>query len=147
MYRWLLDTNIIISGLFWSGNESELLKLGIANKYKAVVCEFVLQETERIVAEKFPKMAEKVQTALDMLVDSSEIYPLLQQDKVIEFKTKHGEIITDKNDLVILATAFEAGVDMIVTGDKHFYNLEVRKLVDVIDAGQALEKINDRDKK
>lgn len=142
MYRWLLDTNIIISGLFWSGNESRLLEMAIENKYEAVICEFVLRETKRITAEKFPSMAEKIHPTLNILVDSSERYPLLVEDKIIEFKTKHGEIITDKNDLVILTTALEAGVDAIVTGDQHFDNLEVRKLINVIDAGQALEKVD-----
>jgi predicted nucleic acid-binding protein len=87
-------------------------------------------------------MGEKVQSALNLLVDSSEVYPLIEEDEVVEFKTKHGKIITDKGDLVILATAFKAKVDGIITGDKHFDNLEVKKLIEVISASQALKMIN-----
>jgi len=142
MYRWLLDSNIIISGLFWSGNESKLLELAIANKFEAVVCEFVLQETKSIIDKKFFEIKEKVPPVLNMLVDSAEKYPFLEEKEVIEFKNEHGEVIGDKGDLVILATALEAEVDGIVTGDKHFYNTKVKELIEVIDAGQALEKIN-----
>jgi len=142
MYRWLLDTNIIISGLFWSGNESQLLKLAVAEKYEAVVCEFVLRETERIINEKFFKMQEKVQPVLNMLIESAENYPLLEENEIIKFKDEYGKIINNKGDLVILATALKAEVDAILTGDKHFDNLEVRKLIEVIDANQALGRIN-----
>ena len=141
MCRWLLDTNIIISGLFWSGNESKLLELAIAEKYEAVISEFVLREAERIIKEKFSEMEEKVQPVLSMLMNSAENYPLLAENKVVEFKNQHGEIIADKGDLVILATAFEAGVDAIITGDKHFDNSEVQELIEVIDAGDALERL------
>ena len=93
MCRWLLDTNIIISGLFWSGNESKLLELAIAEKYEAVVCEFVLREAERIIKEKFSEVEEKVEPVLKMLMKASEKYPLITEDEVIEFKNEHGEII------------------------------------------------------
>ena len=141
MCRWLLDTNIIISGLFWSGNESKLLELAIAEKYEAVISEFVLREAERIIKEKFSEMEEKVQPVLSLLMKSAENYPLLAENKVVEFKNQHGEIISDKGDLVILATALEAGVDAIITGDKHFDNSEVKELIEVIDAGDALARL------
>ena len=76
-----------------------------------------------------------------MLVTSVKKYPLLPVDKVIEFKNKHEKVISDKNDLVILLTAFEAKVDAIITGDKHFDSVEVRKLIEIMDTNQALEKI------
>ncbi len=139
MYRWFLDTNIIISGLFWSGNESKLLELAISKKYEAVICEFVLKETERIIEEKFPEMQKKAEPVLKMLIDSTERYPLLKEKEIIAFKQKRKDIITDKNDLIILATALKAKVEAIITGDNHFQNSKVKKLIEIIDAGQALE--------
>jgi len=81
-----------------------------------------------IIDEKFFEIKEKVQPALNMLVDSAEKYPLLEENEVIEFKNEHGEIINDKGDLVISPAALEAGVDAIITGDKHFDNTEVKEL-------------------
>lgn len=141
MYRWLLDTNIIISGLFWSGKESKLLELAIAEKYEAVICEFVLKETERIIEEKFSEMQNKAEPLLKILIDSAERYPLLEEKEIITFKQKRGDIINDKNDIVILATALKAEVDAILTGDNHFHNSEVKKIIEVIDANKALELI------
>ena len=69
MYRWLLDTNIIISGLFWSGRESKLLKQAISKKYEAVICEFVLQETKRIIEKKFSGINSQAQPFLEILVN------------------------------------------------------------------------------
>ena len=139
MFRWLFDTNIIISGLFWSGNESKLLELAISQKYEAVICEFVLKETERIIQEKFPKMKNKAAPLLNMLIDSAEKHPLLTEKEIITFKQKRKNIIKDKKDLIILATAVKADVDAIITGDSHFYNSKVQKLIEIIDARKALE--------
>jgi len=61
MYKWMLDTNIIILGLFWSGKESKLLKQALSQKYEALIWEFVLQETKRIIEEKFPDIQNKAQ--------------------------------------------------------------------------------------
>ncbi|MFW6282064.1 MAG: putative toxin-antitoxin system toxin component, PIN family [bacterium] len=141
MYKWMLDTNIIISGLFWSGKESKLLKQAISQKYEAVICEFVLQETKRIIEEKFSKMKNKAHPTLELLINSVTKYPLLSEKEVIDFKQKQGEIITDKSDLVILATAHKANVDAIITGDNHFLNPKITKLINIIDTKQALQII------
>ena len=142
MYRYLLDTNIIISGLFWSGNESELLKLALENKFNAVICEFVIQETERIIDEKFADMENKIQPILSMLLNSVERYPLISSKKINKFNNKHENIISDKQDLIILATALDAQVDAIITGDKHFDSPKIKQLITIIDAKKAFEKIN-----
>jgi len=141
MYRWMLDTNIIISGLFWAGNESKLLKQAISKKYEAVICEFILQETKRIIEEKFSDIQNKAQPTLEMLINSVTKYPLLSEKEIIEFKQKQGEIFTDKSDLIILATAYKANVDAIITGDNHFLNSKVTKLIKIMDTNQALQKI------
>jgi len=141
MYRWILDTNIIISGLFWAGNESKLLKQAISKQYEAVICEFVLQETKRIIKEKFTRFKNKTQPPLEILVNSVEKYPLLSEKEIVDFKQKHGKIITDKSDLIILATSYKAEVDAIITGDKHFYNPKIKKIIKVIDAKEALKKL------
>ena len=142
MYKWMLDTNIIISGLFWAGNESKLLKQAISKKYEAVICEFVFQETKRIIKEKFSNMQNKAQPTLEILINSVTKYPLLSEKEIIEFKQKQGDIITDKSDLIILATAHKANVDAIITGDNHFLNSKVTKIIDIIDANQALKKLD-----
>ena len=56
------------------------------------------------------------------MVNLAENYPLISEDKVIEFKNEYGEVINNKNDLVRLITVLEAEVDAIVTGDKQFVN-------------------------
>ena len=142
MYRWLLDTNIIISGLFWSGKESELLELAVAGEYKAIISEFVLRETKNVIAAKFSEMADKAETVLNLLVESAERYPLLSAREVNQFiNSRDLEIDLNKGDLIILATAFNAKAEAIVTGDKDFHKPEINKLIQIIGTAQALQKL------
>ena len=142
MYRWLLDTNIIISGLFWSGKESELLKLAVAGKYRAIISEFVLRETKAVIAAKFSEMADKAETVLNLLVESAEKYPLLSAQEVNQFiNSRDLEIDLNKGDLIILATAFTAKAEAIVTGDKDFHKPEINELIQIIETAQALQKL------
>ena len=64
------------------------------------------------------------------------------EEKVKIWKLQSGadEIWKDKNDLVILVTAFKTKVDAIITGDKHFDSVEVRKLIEIMDTNQALRE-------
>jgi len=50
-----------------------------------------------------------------MLINSGTKFPLLPEKEIIVFKQKHDEIITDKRDLIILATAHKANVDAIIS--------------------------------
>ena len=143
MCRWLLDTNIIVSGLFWSGKESELLELAVAEEYKAIICEFVLRETKRVVADKFSGKIDDAEASLNLLVDSAEKYPLLSKQEISRFKNKMElDCELNKGDLIILITAIKSRAEAIITGDEDFYKPEIKELIGIISTDQALQKLN-----
>lgn len=141
MCRWLLDTNVILSGLFWSGNESWLLALAQEGQFQAVLCEFVIKETRRIISEKFPESSERAQVALEILFAKAERYPLVSTKQIRRFKKEFGDVIPDQKDLAILAAAKESHVDAIISGDKHFHRPDVKSIVTVMTAAQALKEL------
>lgn len=55
--RVFLDTNTIISGIFFSGDEEKLIELSEKGKLTLVVSDFVLEEIKE-VAERFGVPAE-----------------------------------------------------------------------------------------
>ena len=49
--RIVLDTNVIISGFLWSGNESDILKLCVVRKLSNFTSPEILVEFERILMQ------------------------------------------------------------------------------------------------
>ena len=51
--RVFIDTNTLVSGLLFAGNEAKLLNLALDEKIKLVMSEQVVEETKRTLVEKF----------------------------------------------------------------------------------------------
>jgi len=49
----LIDTNVFISGLNFTGKPHEILELFINNEIEVFVSSFILQEIEKILRKKF----------------------------------------------------------------------------------------------
>lgn len=118
--RIMLDTNVLISAiLFRSENLSRLIEK-VVEDYTLVLSTYVVDELKSVVDRKFPsKMIaiEKFLTALSYeLVYSPENYvgsPLFE--------------IRDDKDYMVLHTAIIADVDILITGDKDFKDIEIER--------------------
>ena len=118
--RIMLDTNVLISAiLFRSENLSRLIEK-VVEDYTLVLSTYVVDELKSVVDRKFPsKMIaiEKFLTALSYeLVYSPENYvdtPLFE--------------IRDDKDYMVLHTAIIADVDILITGDKDFNDIEIER--------------------
>ncbi|WP_159429963.1 hypothetical protein [Halarsenatibacter silvermanii] len=56
--------------------------MAVAGEYKAIICEFVLQEAKRVIRGKFSDMEDDAVMSLDLLLRSAEKYPLLSSKEV-----------------------------------------------------------------
>ena len=119
MFRVALDTNIVISGLFFKGNERELLIAGLTGKYILVMSEDIIEETRAIVERKFIE-SEDMDYAMLFLADlesasefHDETYPKNLMDHARDF-------IRDPKDAVHTAFILAAEPDIFVSGDGDF---------------------------
>lgn len=48
-----VDTNVLVSGLLYRGNESRVLELALDGKIKLVLSRQVIEEARRTLVEKF----------------------------------------------------------------------------------------------
>ena len=118
--RIMLDTNVLISAiLFRSENLSRLIEK-VVEEYTLVLSTYVVDELKTVVDRKFPsKMIaiERFLTALSYeLAYSPENYdgtPLFE--------------IRDDKDYMVLHTAIIADVDILITGDKDFKDIEIER--------------------
>jgi len=119
MHRIALDTNIILSGLFFEGNERRLLIAGVTGKYILVMSRDILEETWAIVERKFKDSDQSDEAMLflgDMIL-ASEYHHDTCQKGIMDSATA---LIRDKKDIVHAAFIMTASPDFFVTGDKDF---------------------------
>lgn len=111
MTKIVLDTNVFVSGIFWSGPPSRILQAWQQRAIKLIISQDILNEYTR-VGEVLAKNYREV--------DISEFIKLI---------TIHSELIcpinlpesvsSDPDDDKFIACALSAGCKLIVSGDKH----------------------------
>lgn len=113
--RIILDTNVLISGIFFSGPPFEILKAWRDDKVQLVLSPEILDEYYRIsnlLREQFPGI--DVEPILNMIAINSEII----QDSALD-----AQVCDDPNDDKFLACALAGNTKVIVSGDKHLLRL------------------------
>jgi len=118
--RFLADTNVLISSaLFPDGKVSKVLSY-ILETHDLVLCSFSIEEAKAVFDRKFP---EKV-SSLDRFLKGIE-FELFQTPSTID--SKAFPTLRDPKDIPILASAILSGVDILLTGDKDFQDIDIEK--------------------
>lgn len=80
----VLDTNVVISGIFWSGPPGKILKAWHDGKFKLAVSLEIIEEYRRVgdeLGRKFPHV--NVSGIIDLLAFNSDIYGIDPQSAAI----------------------------------------------------------------
>jgi putative PIN family toxin of toxin-antitoxin system len=111
--RILVDTNILVSGLVFYGNEHEILKKAETGSIVLVLSDFILLETRSVLGEKFKGYESLVDVFLNQV-----LYELIPGELIQETLGEYGGKIRDKKDTHVLASVMISDPDYIVTGDR-----------------------------
>ena len=107
--RVVLDTNVIVSGLNFPGNERQVLDLARRGRFELYISQFILQEVAGVLGRKFGWNEEHSNQAIQMLRNAAT---------VVE-PSRHPEVIYGNHaDNRVLACAVETSADYLVTGDR-----------------------------
>ena len=107
----IIDTNVFISGVFWSGSPSKILQLWKNGKIQLVLSNEILEEYQRVVNEISEKFSN---------IDIAEIMALLVEKSIIcNSKPFEKQICTDPNDDMFLECAVSNQIKYIISGDKN----------------------------
>jgi len=120
--RVLIDTNVLISGLVWNGNESCLLEMSISRDIHLLIPAIVLTEARRVLDDKFPNhsgLLDDVLSLLDCEVLARPSHLALESAAAV---------LRDPNDAEILAAIIDSKPNYAVTGDKDLLTPNVREL-------------------
>ena len=118
--RIMVDANIIISaGLFPESIVGNILKHITQNK-KLVICKYTLDELTIVFKNKFSDRIEYLNRFIKEL--NYEFIDI----EIIDYN-KYPKI-RDVDDLPLLACAIESKVNILVTGDKDFEEIDIHNL-------------------
>lgn len=116
--RILIDTNIIVSSLVTPQGRIAALLKWIMDNHTICIATFSVTEVEIVITEKYPENIPRID---DFFNDFT--YELLHTPSVLP-ETPH---IRDAKDRPILATAIQDDVDILLSGDKDFSEVEIER--------------------
>lgn len=110
----MIDTNVIISSLLKQGSVPDIVLNYVCNNHDLILCDYIINECYTVAKRRFPNK-------IDVLDD---LFAQMRYELVAAPRT--GEIIIrDVKDQPILNAAITHNVEILVTGDKHFLELDL----------------------
>lgn len=119
----VLDTNVIISALFWGGAPRRVVDLAAERRFQAVTCPELLHELAAVLSDDFGVPRERVEMAVRDVVSYSEVTIIA---------SPAAAPLGDPKDYSVVACAIAAGADFIITGDHDLLSLKETQGVRVV---------------
>ncbi len=131
MIRAVLDTNVIISAVLFSGPPSQLVSAWQSSRLRPVVSASILDEYIRVLAyPKFKLTPTEIRSVIE-----EELLPFIESVKVIPTTVAN---VRDPDDAQFIACAAAAGVRWLVSGDDDLLSLHRIQSVEVVSITEFL---------
>jgi putative PIN family toxin of toxin-antitoxin system len=109
------DTNVLISALFYYGNERVVLEAAVEGRLQFVLSMEIIDELIRVLEKKFKVDPEFTR---DYVLRLNELLDIVTPRKL------PGELVRDREDVKIIECAHSGHSDYIVTGDRDLLSLK-----------------------
>ena len=136
MKRVTLDTNILISGTFWTGDSFRILDLIDKKEIICILSRDIINEYDRIIASK--EIIEKIEN--QALISSKAVQRVISDSDMIEPKIRLNIIKEDPSDNMILECAKEGNADFIITNDNHILKQKEFEGIKIITPSEFLKQ-------
>jgi predicted nucleic acid-binding protein len=138
-YKVFVDTNILLSGIFFEGNESNILDMV---ELDLITSEDAIVELRRVVRRKLKYLKERTFEIAHAETEKALTDIVVIPRRKYSHKLKEAEfLIKHKKDIPILAAVLYVKPDYFLTGDAQFFTDNIKSIVNVITAGDFLAKI------
>lgn len=118
--RIMIDTNVFISIVVFNSNVLGKMLNDICTKHTLVLSSYILEELSNVIRSKFPDKINAIDNILFNMPFETEFTP--------HILPKHDFFqIRDAKDEKILYSAITADVDMLITGDKDFFEVDIER--------------------
>ena len=129
----VLDTNVLISGVFWKGPPFEILKAWQQQRFRLAISPPVLQEYRRVLDELGKQRMPVLNSVLKIIELRSEM---------VEPVSFSQPVCSDPDDDKFLEAAIAAGAGYVVSGDKALLNLKSYHMVQVVRPSRFMELLS-----
>lgn len=128
----MLDTNILISAIVFDADVLKSLVRLSKDRHKMYVSEYIDHEFRDKILEKWKDKAKKI-----LLLYEALMIPVMSSSLSIKCKLR------DPKDEQVLSDALNSHMDILLTGDKDFYDgdFENIKIMTVKELNEYLDKI------
>ena len=115
----MLDTNILISAFIFKSKKMNDLIYKLSKDHEIIICSYTVEELKELIDVKFKVDPKYLDEFLKEFPFNLVYSPTNIENKLFD--------IRDKNDYIILHTAIIEDVDVFITGDKDFDDVEIDK--------------------
>lgn len=130
--RIVIDTNVLVSGIFWTGNEAKVIEHCKKGKYINIASPYTLGEFEKVISkERFALTREEIEDLIELVLSFSVI--LIPSQKVNIIKK-------DPNDNMFIDCALAGNAEYIISGDSHLLDINRYKGIKILTAKKFLEE-------
>lgn len=117
--RIMLDTNVLLSAILFPSERMNRMMRCIFEDHRLVLSSFIVEELGYVIQRKFPTKAAAVDQMLAAMSYELVYTPRVMDETLFE--------IRDPKDYPVLYTAIIEDVDILITGDKDFAEIQVER--------------------
>lgn len=131
----VLDTNIIISGIIFSGKPRQIIQLVQENKITAITTPILIAELLDILVKKFQFVLPKINL----------VQELIKENFTIVYPTETIHTVRDEDDNRVIEAAVKGSCSFIVTGDEDLLTLKNYNTISILNSNHFLsmmERLN-----
>ncbi len=128
MDKIVVDTNIIVSSIFWSGKPYQIMQKGINQELLIFISKDIIDELKVVLKRDFGLEEQEIEDIVSAIL----LFTHLAESK------EKIDAVKDKKDNIILECAVAANAGYIVSGDSHLLNLKEFRGIKIVSANEFL---------
>jgi uncharacterized protein len=124
----ILDTNIWISGILWSGPPNEIIRLAEKGKISIATSQTLLEELFGVLdRDKFQSQLLSSHTNINAVRES-----IISLVTIFAPDQKVFMVVADPDDNIVLECALASEADYIISGDDHLLSLKKFNTIPIV---------------
>jgi putative PIN family toxin of toxin-antitoxin system len=128
----MIDTNVLISAILFPKSQLTIVIQSVTEAHTLVLCSHIIEELNEIFKKKFREKSHLLDKFLSKVAFELVYTPA-------DINSANYPDIRDKGDLPILVSALLSDVDILITGDKDFFEVEIDK-PEIVSPREYLER-------
>jgi putative PIN family toxin of toxin-antitoxin system len=126
--RVVIDTNVVISGIFWKGNPNKILSAWFKDKFVVLISPEIVIEYEKVIKRMDSGLTPgEIQMWIEIIISHSTTIEAPLMLKVVD---------ADPDDNKFIECALFGHAGYIISGDKHLLDLKEYERIKILSPSQ-----------